>query len=205
SVFGTTGFGRSPKVCACGIFGFGRLIASGGMVGIVIPLVVLQIRRADERFLTPGAVAFAVLGAFRRQHLRARKDLPHGATNPYEQWERLRFHHHRFGRGRRNFGVPPRSEWQENSTARARAICSARERELEFLGGECARPLQHERTLAQRRRQRATSTHQLLRRWQHQVLWRSAVPSPRRGFWRDKTFRWDLTGLAHLVQRAGAV
>src|SRR5205809_6051768 len=52
SVLGTTGFGRSPKVCACGIFGFGRLIASGGMVGIVIPFVVLQIRRADERFLT---------------------------------------------------------------------------------------------------------------------------------------------------------
>src|SRR5882724_10327279 len=52
SVFGTTGFGRSPKVCACGIFGFGRLIASGGMVGIVIPFVVLRIRRKDERFLT---------------------------------------------------------------------------------------------------------------------------------------------------------
>src|SRR6266403_5815824 len=52
SVFGTTGFGRSPKVCACGIFGFGRLIASGGMVGIVIPFVVLRIRRRDERFLT---------------------------------------------------------------------------------------------------------------------------------------------------------
>src|SRR5215471_11226320 len=37
SVFGMTGFGRSPKACTCGIFGFGRLIASGGMVGIVIP------------------------------------------------------------------------------------------------------------------------------------------------------------------------
>src|SRR5437667_485644 len=52
SVLGTTGFGRSPKVCACGIFGFGRLIASGGMVGIVIPFFVLQIRRDELRFLT---------------------------------------------------------------------------------------------------------------------------------------------------------
>src|SRR5215471_997265 len=51
SVFGTTGFGRSPKVCACGIFGFGRLIASGGMVGIVFPFV-LPIRREITRFLT---------------------------------------------------------------------------------------------------------------------------------------------------------
>src|SRR5438046_10172664 len=39
SVLGATGFGRSPKVCACGIFGFGRLIASGGMVGIGIPFL----------------------------------------------------------------------------------------------------------------------------------------------------------------------
>src|SRR5207247_921461 len=39
SVFGTTGFGRSSKVCACGIFGFGRLIASGGIVGIGIPFL----------------------------------------------------------------------------------------------------------------------------------------------------------------------
>src|SRR6266540_3816589 len=52
SVFGTTGFGRSPKVCACGIFGFGRLIASGGMVGIGIPFLVLAIRRGELRFLT---------------------------------------------------------------------------------------------------------------------------------------------------------
>src|SRR5206468_8745554 len=52
SVFGTTGFGRSSKVCACGIFGFGLVIASGGMVGIGIPFVVLRIRRRDERFLT---------------------------------------------------------------------------------------------------------------------------------------------------------
>jgi hypothetical protein len=52
SVFGTTGFGRSPKLSACGIFGFGRLIASGGMVGIGIPFFVLRIRRGDERFLT---------------------------------------------------------------------------------------------------------------------------------------------------------
>src|SRR5207248_9171677 len=66
SVFGTTGFGRSPKVCACGIFGFGRLIASGGMVGIVIPVVVLQIRRAHERFLTSGEVAKYPLRPARR-------------------------------------------------------------------------------------------------------------------------------------------
>src|SRR5204863_5905273 len=52
SVFGTTGFGRSPKVCACGIFGFGRLVASGGMVGIGIPFLVLRIRRDRGRFLT---------------------------------------------------------------------------------------------------------------------------------------------------------
>src|SRR5437867_7299680 len=64
SVLGTTGFGRSPKVCACGIFGFGRLIASGGMVGIVIPFFVLPIRREITRFLTPGAVVCAVLSAF---------------------------------------------------------------------------------------------------------------------------------------------
>src|SRR5439155_23204530 len=140
-----------------------------------------------------------------RRERSTRKEFIPAATNLHEQRERLRFHHHRFGRGRRHFGVPPRSERQENSTARARAICSARERELEFLGGECAWPLQHERTLAQRGRQRAASTHQLLRRWQYQILWRGAVPSPRRGFWRDKTFRWDLTGLAHLVQGAGAV
>src|SRR5436190_10810908 len=68
SVLGTTGFGRSPKVCACGIFGFGRLIASGGMVGIVIPLVVLQIRRAHERFLTWGEVAKYRLRRARRSH-----------------------------------------------------------------------------------------------------------------------------------------
>src|SRR5512133_3907325 len=52
SVFGTTGFGRSSKVCACGIFGFGRLVASGGMVGIGIPFLVLRIRRDKGRFLT---------------------------------------------------------------------------------------------------------------------------------------------------------
>src|SRR5436309_12673818 len=60
SVFGTTGFGRSPKVCACGIFGFGRLIASGGMVGIGVSFFVLRIRRADERFLTTDVVAGGV-------------------------------------------------------------------------------------------------------------------------------------------------
>src|SRR5205809_5440850 len=60
SVLGTTGFGRSPKVCACGIFGFGRLIASGGMVGIGIPFFVLPIRREITRFLTRGAVAGGV-------------------------------------------------------------------------------------------------------------------------------------------------
>src|SRR6266496_2926025 len=52
SVFGTTGFGRSPKACACGIFGFGRFIASGGIVGIGIPFFVLRIRRDRVRFLT---------------------------------------------------------------------------------------------------------------------------------------------------------
>src|SRR5436190_13600520 len=59
SVLGTTGFGRSPKVWACGIFGFGRLIASGGMVGIGIPFVVLPIRREITRFLTNQRPAFA--------------------------------------------------------------------------------------------------------------------------------------------------
>src|SRR5262245_65194772 len=136
----------------------------------------------------------------RRIAAASRKDFARPATNQHEQRERLRFYYHRFGRGRRHFGVPPRSEWQENSTARAGAICSARERKLELAGGECTWPLQHERTLAQRGRQRASSTHQLLRRWQHQVLWRGTVPSPRGGFWRDKTFRRDLTSLAHLVQ-----
>src|SRR5204863_5637468 len=71
SVFGTTGFGRSPKVCACGIFGVGRLMASGGMVGIVIPLVVLQIRRAHERFLTWGEVA-----KYRLRRAPGRRALP---------------------------------------------------------------------------------------------------------------------------------
>src|SRR6266498_1330996 len=74
SVFGTTGFGRSPKVCACGIFGFGRLIASGGMVGIGIPLFVLRIRRENFRILTKH----------KRQHRDLRKDSWIGSTNRHE-------------------------------------------------------------------------------------------------------------------------
>src|SRR6266480_1487025 len=95
SVFGTTGFGRSPKLCACGIFGFGRLIASGGMVGIGFLFFVLPIRRVTWRILTKPES--------RHRHLR--KDSWIGSTNRYEQRERLRFYHHRFGRGRRHFGV----------------------------------------------------------------------------------------------------
>src|SRR5439155_3235650 len=124
-----------------------------------------------------------------RRERSTRKEFIPAATNLHEQRERLRFHHHRFGRGRRHFGVPPRSERQENSTARARAICSARERELEFLGGECAWPLQHERTLAQRGRQRTASAHELLRWRQHEILWRSSFPPARTRFWRDQTLR----------------
>src|SRR5438046_8906500 len=63
SVFGTTGFGRSPKVCACGIFGFGRLIASGGMVGMVFPFLFcgFVVRRCDS--LQTGTVGCAALVA----------------------------------------------------------------------------------------------------------------------------------------------
>jgi hypothetical protein len=115
SVFGTIGFGKSIKLFSeYGTLGLGRLAASGGIVGIVFPSV-LRIRRNDRQFLTAGAVVCAVLSAFRRQHLGARKDLLYGATNRYEQRERLRFHHHRFGRGWRHFGVSPCAEWEENS------------------------------------------------------------------------------------------
>src|SRR5262249_20473775 len=40
STFGTTGFGRSTKLfCEYGTLGLGRLAASGGMVGMVFPLL----------------------------------------------------------------------------------------------------------------------------------------------------------------------
>jgi len=53
SIFGTTGFGKSIKLfSAYGTLGLGRLAASGGIVGMVFPFFVLQIRRHHERFLT---------------------------------------------------------------------------------------------------------------------------------------------------------
>src|SRR5262245_44055582 len=56
SIFGTTGFGKSIKLfSAYGTLGLGRLAASGGIVGMVFPLV-LRIRRHHKRFLTTSVI-----------------------------------------------------------------------------------------------------------------------------------------------------
>src|SRR4029453_11368818 len=125
SVFGTTGFGRSPKVCACGIFGFGRLIASGGMVGMGFLFLFC-------RFVVETLESLQSRGPLHR-HLR--KDFWIGSTNGHEQ-RQFRFHHHRLRRGRRHFGISPRSEWQENLADRARTIREAREGKLELARSE---------------------------------------------------------------------
>src|SRR6266496_5495500 len=59
--------------------------------------------------------------------------------------------------------------------------------------------------MARRRWQRAASAHELLRRWEHEILWRSSFPPARTRFWRDQTLRRHFTRLADFLRRHGAV
>ena len=71
---------------------------------------------------------------------------------------------------------------KRNSPHRTRPFRAAREGELELSRSKCARSLQYEGTLAQRRWYRAASAHELLCRRKHEVLWRSVVPPAGAGF-----------------------
>ena len=74
SVFGTTGFGKSIKrFCEYGTFGLGRLAASGGIVGMMFPLLFCGFV-ARSRDSLQARCSIAILSAFGRQHLSARKD-----------------------------------------------------------------------------------------------------------------------------------
>src|SRR5438874_1303231 len=134
-----------------------------------------------------------------------RKDSLLAATNRHEQHERLRFHHHRFGRGWGHFGLSPCAEWQENSSDRARTFRQARERQLEFACSKCRGEIQHEGALAERRRDGTASAHELLRWRQHEILWRSSFPPARTRFWRNQTLRRHFTRLADFVRRTRAI
>src|ERR1700745_742012 len=88
SVFGTTGFGKSPKSWKCGIFGFERLTASGVIVGI--------------SFLVCGFVEALSKSLQRKVRQSARNSwrecvrfhlLPRQIV--HEQRQRFRFHHYR--------------------------------------------------------------------------------------------------------------
>src|SRR6266571_2771830 len=128
-----------------------------------------------------------------------RKDSLLAATNWHEQRERLRFYHHRFGRGWRHFGLSPCAEWQENSVNRARPLRAAREGQLEFARSKCRRQIQHKGALAECRRDRTASAYELLRWRQYEILRRSPFPPARTRFWRDQTLWRHFTRLAGLV------
>ena len=61
-------------------------------------------------------------------------------------------------------------------------------------------PVQHQGGLARRRRARSPPAHQLLRRRQHQVLRRGALPPAPRGLRRDQAPRRHLARLAHRLR-----
>ena len=74
-----------------------------------------------------------------------------------------------------------------------------------YQGGQPRRPLQHQGDLARQGRQAAPPAHELLRRRQHQVLRRRALPPAPRGLRRDQAPRRRLAGLAHRLRRARAL
>ena len=84
------------------------------------------------------------------------------------------------------------------TTCRASRTTGARARST-------SREVQHQGDVARQGRQGAASAHQLLRRRQHQVLRRGAVPPAPRGLRRAPAPRRRLARLADRLRRAGAV
>ena len=103
------------------------------------------------------------------------------------------------GAGGGTLGHRLASERREGALAGARAVPAPRARQLEQRGGVRPRQVPRARGLVRPARPRVPARGQLLRRGQHQVLRRRAVPAAAGGLRRAAPPRWDLAGLADLA------